>query len=74
MKVTIPISLTLAEHASLVARAKAEGVSVDVLLRRAILQIIAAEPEVSSPQLTADEWEREFNEWLDNLRQPCRPC
>ena len=40
--VTIPISLTPEEQASLVAQAKAEGVSVDVLLHRAVLQIIAA--------------------------------
>ena len=65
--VTIPVSLTPEEQASLVAQAKAEGVSVDVLLHRAVLQIIAAAPDVTPQQLTADQWEKEFNEWLDSL-------
>jgi len=65
--VTIPVSLTPEEQASLVAQAKAEGVSVDVLLHRAVLQIIAAAPDVTLQQLTADQWEKEFNEWLDSL-------
>jgi len=64
--VTIPVSLTPEEQASLVAQAKAEGVSVDVLLHRAVLQIIAAAPDVTPQQLTADQWEKEFNEWLDS--------
>ena len=67
MAVTIPVSLTPEEQASLVAQAKAEGVSVDVLLHRAVLQIIAAAPDVTPQQLTADQWEKEFNEWLDSL-------
>jgi len=67
MAVTIPVSLTAEEQASLFAQAKAEGVSVDVLLRRAVLQIIAAAPDVTSQQLTADEWEKEFEEWLDSM-------
>ena len=66
MAVTIPVSLTPEEQASLVAQAKAEGVSVDVLLHRAVLQIIAAAPDVTPQQLTADQWEKEFNEWLDS--------
>jgi hypothetical protein len=67
MAVTIPVSLTPEEQASLVAQAKAEGVSVDVLLHRAVLQIIAASPDVTPQQLTADQWEKEFDEWLDSL-------
>jgi hypothetical protein len=67
MAVTIPVSLTPEEQASLVAQAEAEGVSVDVLLRRAVLQIIAASPDVTPQQLTADQWEKEFDEWLDSL-------
>ncbi len=47
MAVTIPVSLTAEEQASLIAQAKAEGVSVDFLLRKAVLQIIAAAPDVS---------------------------
>lgn len=66
MAVTIPVSLTPEEEASLVAQAKAEGVSVDVLLRRAVLQIISS-PDVAMEELTADQWEKEFDEWLDSL-------
>jgi hypothetical protein len=71
MAITIPVSLTVEEQASLIAQAKTEGVSVDVLLRRAVLQIIASAPDVISQQLTADEWEKEFDEWLDS--QPDMP-
>ena len=67
MKVTIPVSLTPEEHASLVAQARVEGVSVDILLRRSVLQMIAAARDVTSHQLTAGEWEKQFNEWLDEL-------
>jgi len=68
MTVTIPVSLTAEEQATLVAQAKAEGVSVDILLRRAVLQIIAAAPDADSQQLTAEQWEQEFDEWLDSVQ------
>ncbi len=68
MTVTIPVSLTAEEQATLVAQAKAEGVSVDILLRRAVLQIIAAAPDADSQPLTAEQWEQEFDEWLDSVQ------
>ena len=67
MRVTVPIALTAEEEAALVAQAKAQGVSVDSLLRKAVLEIIAAPPHVKSPELSAEQWEKEFEEWLDSL-------
>ena len=67
MTVTIPVSLTPEEQAALLAQAKAAGVSVDTLSRRAVLQVIAAPLDSDSERLTIDEWEKEFNEWLDSL-------
>lgn len=67
MPVTIPVSLTSEEESALLARAKAQGESVNALLRKAVLQIIAVAPEVNSQHLGAEQWEREFEEWLDGL-------
>ena len=67
MTVTVPVSLTADEQATLQAQAKAQGVSIDVLLRKAVLQIIATAPDVESQSLTTEEWEKELGEWLDGL-------
>ena len=67
MRVTVPIALTAEEEAALVAQAKAQGVSVDSLLRKAVLEIIAAPPHAKSQELSAEQWEKEFEEWLDSL-------
>ena len=67
MKVTVPVPLTSEEQAALAAQAKAQSVSVDALLRKAVLRIIAAAPEVNQQQLSAEQWEKEFEEWLDGL-------
>ena len=67
MTVTVPVPLTTEEQATLLAQAKAQGVSVDSLLRRAVLHIIAAAPDLDSQQLSAEQWEKEFEEWLDSL-------
>ena len=63
---TVKIPLTPEEETKLQAQAKVEGVSVDALLRRAVLQIIAA-PETGGGQLSVEQWEKEFEEWLDGL-------
>jgi len=63
----VKISLTPEEETKLQAQAKAEGVSVDTLLRRAVLQIITATPKADTGTLRAEEWEKEFEEWLDGL-------
>ena len=67
MRVTVPIALTAEEEAALVAQAKAQGVSVDALLRKVVLEIIAARPHVQSKELTSEQWEKEFEAWLDSL-------
>ena len=67
MTVIVPVALTAEEEAALVAQATAQGVSVDSLVRKAVLQIIASTPEVKSQELGGEEWEREFEEWLDSL-------
>ena len=67
MTVTVPVSLTPEEQAALAAQAKAQGVSVDSLLRQAVLRIITSAPQINEQQFSADQWEKEFSEWLDNL-------
>ena len=67
MTVKIPVPLTAEEQAMLLARANAQGVSVDVLLRRAVLQMITAAPDMGPQELSAEQWEKEFDEWLDTL-------
>lgn len=67
MTVTLPVQLTPAERAAIQAQAIAQGVSVDSLLRKAVLQIIATGPEVNVRQPSAEQWEKEFEEWLDSL-------
>jgi len=69
MAITVPLSLTPAEEAALVARAEAEGISVDALLHRAVVRLISASSVEGQPLLTADEWEKEFCEWLDTMPQ-----
>ena len=70
MALTIPVPLTADEQAALEAQAKARGLSVDSLLRNAVLQVIAAAPE-SNQELSFDDWAKEFNAWLDS--QPTMP-
>lgn len=67
MKVTVPIALTAEEEAALAAQAEAQGVSVNSLLRKAVLEIIAAPPHGGSHELSAEQWEKEFEAWLDSL-------
>ncbi len=67
MTVKVPVALTADEEAALEAQAKAQGISVESLLRKAVLQIISAPPEVKPQELSAEQWEKEFEEWLDSL-------
>ena len=67
MRVKIPVDLTTEEQATLQTQANAEGVSLDDLLRRAVLRMIAIVPEIESEQLSPEQWEAELNEWLDNI-------
>jgi hypothetical protein len=62
MPVTVP--LTPEEQSALAAQAKAQGISVDALLRQAVLQIILGTAEAQPPQrqLSGEELERAFEE------------
>ncbi len=62
MAVTIPVSLTPAEEAALVARAEAEGVSVNALLHRAVVGLISASTGMGPTPLTADEWDKQLGD------------
>jgi hypothetical protein len=65
--VTVPVPLTPEEETALLAQAKAQGVSVDSLLRQAVLRIISAAPQGDAEPSSAQQWEKEFGEWLDSL-------
>lgn len=66
MAATIPVTVTPEEQATLLARAEAQGVSVDALVRKALLQIIyPAEPTSLAQQLRGDDLERAFEELAD---------
>ena len=67
MAVTVPVPLSTEEEAALLAQAKAQGVSVDSLLRQAVLRIISAAPQGDPEQVSPQQWEKEFGEWLDSL-------
>ena len=71
----VPVSLTPEEEAALVAQAKAQGVSVDSLLRKAILQFISASAETTQlrPQLTEEEFDRAFDEIADTIPEGIPP-
>ena len=62
---TVPVPLTSDEEAALIAQAKAQGISVDSLVRKAVLQIISANCGTSLQlafPLTAEEFEKAFDE------------
>ena len=67
MTVAIPVPLTPEEKSALLAHARAQGVSVDTLLRRAVLQIILPEPCEPSPknQVSGEELEQAFEQIAD---------
>lgn len=68
MTVTVPVRLTEEEQSALLAQAKAEGVSVDLLLRKAVLQVIAAAPlDPSVHQLDPEDFEKAFEEMADMI-------
>ena len=71
----VPVSLTPEEEAALVAQAKAQGVSVDSILRKAILQFISAsaEPTQQRPQLTEVVFDQAFDEIADTIPEGIPP-
>lgn len=74
MPATIPVTVTPEEQATLLARAKAQGVSVDALVRKAVLQIIyPAEATPFPRQLRGEELERAFEELADLVPDSVSP-
>jgi hypothetical protein len=58
---TVAVPLTSEEEAALIAQAKTQGISVDSLVRKAVLQIISSRSR-TEPALTAEEFEKVFDE------------
>ena len=73
---TVPVPLTSEEEAALIAQAKAQGVSVDSLVRKAVLQIISSgstlTPQPAFP-LTAEEFDKTFDEIADLIPENVPP-
>ena len=70
----IPVPLSSEEEAALIAQAKAEGVSVNSLLRRAVLQIISAKVDRRvAPHLSVEEFEKAFEEIADMIPKGTPP-
>ena len=67
MTITVPVPLTEEEQSALLAQAKAEGVTVESLLRKAVLQVIAAAPQGPSIQLSPEDFEKAFEEMADMI-------
>jgi hypothetical protein len=65
MTITIPVSQE--EQAILADRARAQGVSVDAFLRKVVLQIISAAPDAAVQELNGEQWQKEFEQWIDAL-------
>jgi hypothetical protein len=66
MTITVPVPLTEEEQSVLLAQAEAQGVSVDSLLRKAVLQIIAAAPHgPSDQQLSPEDFEKAFEQMAE---------
>jgi hypothetical protein len=66
MAITVSVPLTTEEQAALQAQAKAQGESVDSLLRKAIHQNISAAPELRpQQQLSPEELEKAFEQIAD---------
>lgn len=68
MTITVPVSFTDEEQAALEAAAEAQGVPVDLLLHRAVLQIISGPRQVKSHMdMTPEEFERALEEIADMI-------
>ena len=67
MPVTIPVPITPEEQVALQAQAEAEGVSVDVLLHRAVQHVLAGnvDAQQSQRELSGEALEKAFQEMAD---------
>ena len=74
MTTTVPIPLTSEEQAALQAAAKVQGVSVENLLHRAVLQIIATPPPTKSHEdMSPEEFHRALQEIADMVPKNIPP-
>ena len=74
MPLTLPIDLTPEEQATLLATASAQGITVEALLRKAIIQILPpAQNSIPQPQLRGEEIERAFEELADLIPESVPP-
>ena len=69
MTVTIPVELTAEEQAALERKASDRGVSVDALVRQAVLQVISA----PSRRISPGELDRAFEEIADMIPEGTPP-
>lgn len=72
----ISVPLTTEEEATLVAQAKARGVSVDVLVRNAILDVISGAPELplhAPVRLSVEEVNAGFDKAADMIPESIAP-
>jgi hypothetical protein len=66
--ITVPVPLTSEELAALQVEAEAQGVSVDNLLRKAVLHILSASRKVKPQQdLSPEEFDRALEEIADMI-------
>lgn len=74
MAATIPVKVSLEEQATLLAKAEAQGVSVDALFRKALLQILnSVEAGPGGQQLPGEDLERAFVELADLVPSSAPP-
>jgi hypothetical protein len=66
---TASVPLSDEEQAAVAAEAKAQGISVDSLLRRAVLHIIDAPRKMNHPQreMSGEELEQGFEDIADSI-------
>jgi hypothetical protein len=70
MMVNVPVPLTPEEQSALLAQARAQGLTLDTLLRKAVLQSISPGPEIklqAQQQLCPEDFDRAFEEIADML-------
>jgi len=74
MTVTVPVPLSSEEQAALQMQAEALGVSLESLLRKAVLQILSASPgSAAAQQLRGADLERAFEELADLVPEHVPP-
>jgi hypothetical protein len=68
--VTITLNLTPEVEAGLLAQAEASGMTLDEFLTRQLEVLTrAGSPSYAYAPASAEQWERELDEWLDSFPQ-----